>query len=90
MLGDAGRAGRSETATGRALLELGADIEPCAEDMPGLRRVMRVLLLHHLGGRGLKSWELIAALPRGGDANASASRDGTGPGADSPRDAGEG
>lgn len=89
MLGDAGRTGRSETATGRALLDLGADIEPCAEDMPGLRRVMRVLLLHHLGGRGLKSWELIAALPRGGDANASASRDGTAPGPDFPRDAGE-
>ena len=61
LLGDVGR---SETATGRALLELAADREPCAEDMPGLRRAMRALLLHHLGGRGLKSWELIAALPR--------------------------
>jgi DNA repair protein RecO (recombination protein O) len=64
VLGDTGRAGRSETATGRALLDLGADREPCAEDMPGLRRVIRAMLLHHLGGRGLKSWELIAALPR--------------------------
>lgn len=64
VLDDAGRAGRSETATGRALLDLAADREPCVEDMPGLRRVMRALLLHHLGGRGLKSWELIAALPR--------------------------
>jgi DNA repair protein RecO (recombination protein O) len=64
VLGDTGRAGRSETATGRALLDLGADREPCAEDMPGLRRVIRALLLHHLGGRGLKSWELIASLPR--------------------------
>ena len=51
-------------ATGRALLDLAADREPCAEDMPGLRRVIRALLLHHLGGRGLKSWELIASLPR--------------------------
>ena len=62
LLGDVAR---RETATGRALLDLAADREPCAEDMPGLRRAMRALLLHHLGGRGLKSWELIAALPRG-------------------------
>lgn len=61
LLGDVAR---RETATGRALLDLAADREPCAEDMPGLRRAMRALLLHHLGGRGLKSWELIAALPR--------------------------
>ena len=61
---NAGRAGRSETATGRALLDLAADREPCSEDMPGLRRVMRALLLQHLGGRGLKSWELMASLPR--------------------------
>lgn len=67
VLGEAantGRTGRNEAATGRALLDLAADREPCAEDMPGLRRAMRALLLHHLGGRGLKSWELIAALPR--------------------------
>ncbi len=64
VLGDSGRNDRSHTATGRALLDLAADREPCAEDMPGLRRVIRMLLLHHLGGRGLKSWELIAALPR--------------------------
>ena len=57
--------GRPAAGIGRALLDLAADREPCAEDMPGLRRAMRALLLHHLGGRGLKSWELIAALPRG-------------------------
>jgi len=62
LLGDVAR---RETATGRALLDLAADREPCAEDMPGLRRAMRALLLHYLGGRGLKSWELIVALPRG-------------------------
>jgi len=69
MLGDAGRAGRGETATGRVLLDVAADREPCAEDMPGLRRAMRALLSHHLGGRGLKSWELIAGYPRAGDAS---------------------
>jgi DNA repair protein RecO (recombination protein O) len=68
VLGEAthgGREGRADTATGRALLDLAADREPCGEDLPGVRRAMRALLLHHLGGRGLKSWELIAALPRG-------------------------
>lgn len=64
VLGDSGRADRSDAATGRALLDLAADREPCIDDMAGLRRCMRALLLHHLGGRGLKSWELIAALPR--------------------------
>ncbi|MBP6749729.1 MAG: DNA repair protein RecO [Xanthomonadaceae bacterium] len=71
VLGEAAnvsREARGETATGRALLDLAADREPCAEDLPGLRRVMRAVLLHHLGGRGLKSWELIASLPRGVDA----------------------
>ena len=43
LLGDVGR---RESATGRALLDLAVDREPCAEDMPGLRRAMRALLLH--------------------------------------------
>jgi DNA repair protein RecO (recombination protein O) len=67
VLGEAAHGGREEradTATGRALLDLAADREPCIDDMPGLRRAMRALLLQHLGGRGLKSWELIASLPR--------------------------
>jgi DNA repair protein RecO (recombination protein O) len=89
VLGEAmhgGREGRADTATGRALLELAADREPCAEDMPGLRRAMRALLLQHLGGRGLKSWELIAALPRAAsDTAASTASDGAEPPAD-PRD----
>jgi DNA repair protein RecO (recombination protein O) len=32
--------------------------------MAGLRRVLRTVLLHHLGGRGLKSWELLGQLQR--------------------------
>ena len=64
MLGDPGKAGRDQAAPGRALLDLASDRAPPSEDMPGLRRAMRALLLEHLGGRGLKSWELIAALPR--------------------------
>ncbi len=68
--GDPGRVGRDHTATGRALLDLAADCEPHADDMQGLRRAIRIVLLHHLGGRPLKSWELIAALPRSSVANA--------------------
>lgn len=55
---------RSRAATGRALLALAADETPGAEDLPGLRRVLRDVLAYHLGPRGLKSWELIADLGR--------------------------
>ena len=33
--------------------------------LPGLRRVMRGVLAHHLGARGLKSWEMLAGLSPG-------------------------
>ncbi|PJK00918.1 DNA repair protein RecO [Lysobacteraceae bacterium NML91-0213] len=55
---------RSRAATGRALLALAADETPDPEDLPGLRRVLRDVLAHHLGARGLKSWELMADLGR--------------------------
>ncbi|MCL1525621.1 DNA repair protein RecO [Xanthomonas nasturtii] len=55
---------RRETVTGAALLALGEDVMPAADDMPGLRRSMRSVLLHHLGGRGLKSWEMLEDLAR--------------------------
>ncbi|CAH2707639.1 DNA repair protein RecO [Xanthomonas campestris pv. nigromaculans] len=55
---------RRETVTGAALLALGADVMPASDDMPGLRRSMRGVLLHHLGGRGLKSWEMLEDLAR--------------------------
>jgi DNA repair protein RecO (recombination protein O) len=59
------RSGRgSDMASGRALLALGADTMPGDEDMAGLRRAMRSVLVHHLGGRGLKSWELVDGLSR--------------------------
>ncbi|GAB3302463.1 DNA repair protein RecO [Luteimonas notoginsengisoli] len=56
--------GRSRTATGRALLALAGDRTPEADDLAGLRRVLREVLAHHLGGRGLKSWELMSELGR--------------------------
>lgn len=55
---------RRETITGAALLALGEDIMPAADDMPGLRRSMRSVLLHHLGGRSLKSWEMLEEMTR--------------------------
>ena len=59
------RAGeRRESATGRALLALGIDAMPNAEDLASLRLPLRCVLLHHLGGRALKSWEMLGELGR--------------------------
>ncbi|GHH51951.1 MULTISPECIES: DNA repair protein RecO [Gammaproteobacteria] len=59
LLSERGPRDRHESATGRALLALAADERPVADDMAGLRRSMRAVLMHHLGGRGLKSWEML-------------------------------
>ena len=56
---DRGHGDRSDAATGRALLALADDAEPEPDDLAGLRRALRQVLAHHLGGRGLKSWELL-------------------------------
>lgn len=64
VLSDRGQADRSGAATGRGLIDLGADRQPDDADLPGLRRVLRGVLAHHLGARGLKSWEMLAGLPR--------------------------
>ena len=59
------RAGeRRESATGRALQALGDDRLPNGEDLASLRLPLRGVLLHHLGGRGLKSWEMLGELGR--------------------------
>lgn len=55
---------RRDTATGRALLALADDALPDAEDLASLRLPLRGVLLHHLGGRGLKSWEMLGELGR--------------------------
>ena len=55
---------RSRAATGRALLGLAADRMPGADDLASLRGAMRDALAHHLGGRGLKSWELMGRFAR--------------------------
>lgn len=55
---------RRDSATGSALLALAADAMPGADDLASLRQPMRMVLLHHLGGRGLKSWEMLGELGR--------------------------
>lgn len=55
---------RRESATGSALLALAADTLPNKDDLQTLRLPLRSVLLHQLGGRGLKSWEMLAALGR--------------------------
>lgn len=64
LLSDRGHDERSAAATGRALLALASDRAPEAEDLAGLRRALRPVFMHHLGGRGLKSWELLGELGR--------------------------
>ncbi|MEO6137320.1 MAG: DNA repair protein RecO [Luteimonas sp.] len=64
LLSDRGHGDRSDAATGRALLALAGDCMPDADDLAGLRRALRPVLLHLLGGRGLKSWELLGDLSR--------------------------
>lgn len=64
LLSDRGQADRSGAATGRGLLDLGADRQPGNADLPGLRRAMRGVLAHHLGPRGLKSWEMFGGLQK--------------------------
>lgn len=61
---DGGAADRSAAATGHALLALATDTAPAPADMASLRRALRCVLSHHLGPRGLKSWELAASLSR--------------------------
>lgn len=64
LLSERGVDARRGTATGSALLALAVDETPGQEDLASLRRPMRTVLLHHLGGRGLKSWEMLEELAR--------------------------
>lgn len=64
LLSDRGQGERDAAATGRALLALARDDAPGQEDLLTLRRALRPVLQHHLGARGLKSWELMGDLGR--------------------------
>jgi DNA repair protein RecO (recombination protein O) len=55
---------RRESATGLALQGLAEDRMPPREDLTSLRLPLRALLLHTLGGRGLKSWDMLGDLGR--------------------------
>ena len=45
---------------GSALLALAQDEMPAAEDLASLRRLMRALIRHQLGGGELRSWAMLA------------------------------
>jgi len=64
LYSDRGHDERRSAATGRALLALAADRQPDPDDLAGLRRALRPVLAHYLGGRGLKSWDLLDDLGR--------------------------
>ena len=64
LLSDRGHEERSRAATGRALLALARDVRPSADDLASLRLPLRSVLAHHLGPRGLKSWEMLGELGR--------------------------
>ncbi len=49
---------------GGDLLALGADRMPDADGMRRLRRLSRGLLLHHLGGVPLRSWQVLSGVAR--------------------------
>jgi DNA repair protein RecO (recombination protein O) len=66
LLLDRGQADRRHAATGRALLALGQDRVPPDEDLSSLRLPLREVISHHLGPRGLKSWEMLAEMARVG------------------------
>ena len=68
VLSDRGHGDRSSAATGQALLALANDTMPSVADVASLRRAMRGVLAHHLGPRGLKSWEMLGDLARIGPA----------------------
>ncbi len=61
---DRGHGERNAAATGRALLALAADRVPEPEDLASLRLPLRSVLAHHLGPRGLKSWDMLGQLGR--------------------------
>lgn len=46
---------------GSALLALAEDSEPGVADLASLRRLMRALITHQLGGAALRSWSLLGS-----------------------------
>lgn len=65
---DRGHSERNDAPSGRALLAMATDEAPPGDDMGALRRAMRRVLEHHLGPRGLTSWQMLGELARVGSA----------------------
>ena len=55
-------AAHKEAVAGASLLALARDQAPDAVALRELRALMRRVLLHHLGGRELRSWQLLSDL----------------------------
>lgn len=53
----------AEALAGSSLLALADGVQPDAISLRDLRRMMRGLLLHHLGGRPLQAWRVLKAAP---------------------------
>ncbi len=51
--------------SGAALIALRDDVMPDAKGLSELRRWMRGVLLYHLGGRELRSWQVLGAINEG-------------------------
>ena len=60
------RSHASDSLRGSALLALAEDREPPSEELAELRRGLRAVLAHHLGGKPLKAWSLMAEVARVG------------------------
>lgn len=60
------RSHASDSLRGSALRALAEDRCPPAEELGELRRVMKAILAHHLGGKPLKAWSLMAEVARVG------------------------
>jgi DNA repair protein RecO (recombination protein O) len=59
-----GGAGDTGAFGGDALLALGGNAIPSAAQLREMRVALRTLIAHHLGGRGLRSWGMLAEFAR--------------------------
>ena len=57
-----------DSLRGSALIALAEDRPPPADELGELRRGLRAVLAHHLGGKPLKAWSLMAEVARVGRA----------------------
>ncbi len=55
----------TQGVSGSALLALREDQMPSTQDLYELRRCMRTVLRHHLGGRDLHSWQVLGDIHEG-------------------------